>query len=387
MRKAFDGAAHVVRLDLVNNRLIGAAIEPRAVLADGSATGKLTLYCADPGAASHPPRRQRAARPAADRDPLGCARCRRRLRLQGQALSRGNHRRLGGTATAAAGEMGRDAQRMLRVRQPGPRSPDPRRAGARRRGAFSRAARRYRRQSRRLCLDLRRRHPERDLQRAARRRLSHAGHLRCNPSACSPIRCRPTHIAAPAGPRPATCWSVLPTKRRTCSGSTGRKSGGAISIAAEAMPYKTPIGPTYDCGNFPKMLSRALEIADYEGFAKRRELRHARRGCAASASPVMWNPRAWRRRGSRRRWARESASSRRPRSACNRTAACRRCSAPTITAKATPRPSPKSFRRGSAFRCPRSRSSKATPIRCRMDPARSAHARSPSAAPPSIVRQ
>jgi carbon-monoxide dehydrogenase large subunit len=44
--KAFDGAAHVVRLDLVNNRLIGAAIEPRAVLADGSAGQKLTLYCA-----------------------------------------------------------------------------------------------------------------------------------------------------------------------------------------------------------------------------------------------------------------------------------------------------------------------------------------------------
>jgi carbon-monoxide dehydrogenase large subunit len=43
VRKAFDGAAHVVRLDLANNRLIGAAIEPRAALADGG-TGKLTLY-------------------------------------------------------------------------------------------------------------------------------------------------------------------------------------------------------------------------------------------------------------------------------------------------------------------------------------------------------
>ena len=28
--KAFDGAAHVVRLNLINNRLIGAAIEPRS---------------------------------------------------------------------------------------------------------------------------------------------------------------------------------------------------------------------------------------------------------------------------------------------------------------------------------------------------------------------
>jgi carbon-monoxide dehydrogenase large subunit len=40
-------------------------------------------------------------------------------------------------------------------------------------------------------------------------------------------------------------------------------------VPVEAMPYKTPIGPTYDCGNFPKVFSRLLEIADYKGFAKR----------------------------------------------------------------------------------------------------------------------
>ena len=36
------------------------------------------------------------------------------------------------------------------------------------------------------------------------------------------------------------------------------------------MPYKTPIGPTYDCGDFPKIFARALAIADYDGFAQRR---------------------------------------------------------------------------------------------------------------------
>ena len=35
VRQALPTAAHVTRLDLVNNRLIGAAIEPRAVLAVG----------------------------------------------------------------------------------------------------------------------------------------------------------------------------------------------------------------------------------------------------------------------------------------------------------------------------------------------------------------
>jgi carbon-monoxide dehydrogenase large subunit len=41
-------------------------------------------------------------------------------------------------------------------------------------------------------------------------------------------------------------------------------------IPPEAMPYKTPIGPTYDCGDFPKIFARALAIADYDGFAQRR---------------------------------------------------------------------------------------------------------------------
>ena len=41
-------------------------------------------------------------------------------------------------------------------------------------------------------------------------------------------------------------------------------------IPSAAMPYKTPIGPTYDCGDFPKIFARALEMADYARFAKRR---------------------------------------------------------------------------------------------------------------------
>jgi len=38
-------------------------------------------------------------------------------------------------------------------------------------------------------------------------------------------------------------------------------------IPASAMPYKTPVGPTYDCGDFPKVLERALQIS---GYAKKR---------------------------------------------------------------------------------------------------------------------
>src|SRR5262245_14948532 len=48
-------------------------------------------------------------------------------------------------------------------------------------------------------------------------------------------------------------------------------------IPPSAMPYKTPIGPTYDCGDFPRIFARVLELADYAHFEKRRK-EAARRG-------------------------------------------------------------------------------------------------------------
>jgi len=48
-------------------------------------------------------------------------------------------------------------------------------------------------------------------------------------------------------------------------------------IPPRAMPYKTPVGPTYDCGDFPKIFARTLALADYGGFEKRRA-QAARRG-------------------------------------------------------------------------------------------------------------
>ena len=56
---------------------------------------------------------------------------------------------------------------------------------------------------------------------------------------------------------------------------------------AAAMPYKTALGLNYDCGDFPANQQKALELADWAGFASA-----ARRGakraasCAASASPT-----------------------------------------------------------------------------------------------------
>jgi len=41
-------------------------------------------------------------------------------------------------------------------------------------------------------------------------------------------------------------------------------------IPADAMPYKTGLTFTYDCGEFERGMDMALELSDYEGFAPRR---------------------------------------------------------------------------------------------------------------------
>ena len=41
------------------------------------------------------------------------------------------------------------------------------------------------------------------------------------------------------------------------------------AIAPEAMPYKTALTFTYDCGNFEDNINKALEISDYNDFSKR----------------------------------------------------------------------------------------------------------------------
>jgi aerobic carbon-monoxide dehydrogenase large subunit len=49
-------------------------------------------------------------------------------------------------------------------------------------------------------------------------------------------------------------------------------------IPPAAMPYRTPIGPTYDCGDFPRILESALLAADYGGFESRRRASRKLRG-------------------------------------------------------------------------------------------------------------
>ncbi|WP_366656507.1 xanthine dehydrogenase family protein molybdopterin-binding subunit [Fodinicurvata sp. EGI_FJ10296] len=47
-------------------------------------------------------------------------------------------------------------------------------------------------------------------------------------------------------------------------------------IQPDAYPYQTPVIMTYDCGDYPRGLQKALENADYANFAKRRSESEAR---------------------------------------------------------------------------------------------------------------
>jgi carbon-monoxide dehydrogenase large subunit len=55
-------------------------------------------------------------------------------------------------------------------------------------------------------------------------------------------------------------------------------------IPASAMPYKTPVGPTYDCGDFPKIFERALQLSNYG--AKRKLGRGIGIACYVESSGV-----------------------------------------------------------------------------------------------------
>ena len=43
-------------------------------------------------------------------------------------------------------------------------------------------------------------------------------------------------------------------------------------IPPAAIPYDTPVGTTYDSGDFPAVFEKALELSDHRGFARRRAL-------------------------------------------------------------------------------------------------------------------
>ena len=87
----------------------------------------------------------------------------------------------------------------------------------------------------------------------------------CSPT---PSRCGP--IAATAGRKPATsssAWSISPPTRSAWMPAELRRRN---TIPPSAMPFKTSVTFTYDCGEFEKNMDLALDAADKRGFEARR---------------------------------------------------------------------------------------------------------------------
>ena len=275
VREAMQKAAHVTRLDLVNNRLIGGAIEPRAVLAVAdAASDKLTLYSATQ--VPHHIRRYVA-------EQLG--------------MAEGSIRLIAPDVGGGFGYKGKHYPEETIVAWAARRLHRPVKWIASRSESFiSDNQGRDHLTHAELALD-------RDGHFLALRveTLANLGAYVSTFGAAIPsaiysallagvyqtpaifvqvtgvfTNTLPTDAYRGAG-RPEACYVLERLADRAAAelaidrAEIRRRN----LVPASAMPYKTPIGPTYDCGDFPKVFARALDMADYRGFAHRR--RHAAR--------------------------------------------------------------------------------------------------------------
>jgi carbon-monoxide dehydrogenase large subunit len=279
VRQALASAAHVVRLDLVNNRLIGAALEPRALLADGSA-GKLTLYCA-----TQVPHHIRRVVTEQLGMPLTA------LRLVAPDVGggfgyKGKHYPEETILAWAARKLGRPVKWIA----------------TRAESFVSDNQARDHLTHAELALDTEGRFLALKVDTLANIGAYVSTFGAAIPSAIySALLAGVYRTPAIAVTSTGVFTNTLPTdayrgagRPEACYVLERLADAAALKLGLDraeirrrnlvpvtAMPYKTPIGPTYDCGDFPKVFARVLELGDYARFAKRRaaaEKRGKRRG-------------------------------------------------------------------------------------------------------------
>ena len=268
VRAAFGSAAHVVAIDLVNNRLVGAAIEPRAVLGEPQRE-KLTLYTSTQ--APHHIRRQVT-------EQLGISES--ALRVISPDVGGGF-----GYKGKLYPEEGIIAWAARRLRRP------VRWVASRAESFLADNQARDHLTHAELALD-----PDGRFLALHVDTFANLGAYVSTFGAAIPsaiysallaggyrtpailvevtgvfTNTTPTDAFRGAG-RPEACYVLerLADRAARQLGVDRAEIRRRNLIPPSAMPYRTPVGPTYDCGDFPKILSRALALADYENFEKRR---------------------------------------------------------------------------------------------------------------------
>jgi aerobic carbon-monoxide dehydrogenase large subunit len=270
VRQALQSAAHVTSLDLVNNRLIGAAIEPRAVLAIAdAASDKLTLYCSTQ--VPHHIRRYVAEQ---------------------LDLAEGSIRVIAPDVGGGFGYKGKHYPEETIVAWAARRLRRPVKWVASRSESFvaDNQGRDHLTHAE-LGLDADGRFVALRVETVANLGAYISTFGAAIPSAIysallagvyrTPAifvqvtgvftNTLPTDAYRGAG-RPEACYVLERLADRAAAelGIDRAEIRHRNLIPSSAMPYKTPIGPTYDCGDFPKIFARVLELADYARFAKRR---------------------------------------------------------------------------------------------------------------------
>ena len=322
---AFAAAATTVTLALINNRVVPAAIEPRAAIAShDAARGAFRLLLSGQGV--HSLRRQLAedifhvplAHMHVVAPDVGGGFGVKNFLYPEYVLVLFAARRLGRDR-----RLDRRAQRGFRQHRARPRQPAPRRAWR------STPTGRF------LALDVDTvanlgaahvdRRPRQFDQRAGQRAWAAATTSRrssCTCAAPTPTPCRSTPIAAPASRRPTTCIE------RLIDAAAARLGQRRVALRRRNLiapfPHRTPHGDHDRRRPVSPTISRPALAARRPCRLCRAPRGSRRRGvfCAASASPAFSRPRAERRTSA-------------PRSASRRTAASPWCSARNRTARGT----------------------------------------------------
>ncbi len=248
VKAAFAKAAHVTKLQLVNSRLVVAAMEPRAALAayDGQ---RFTLYVGSQGVFGM---RANIAE-ALGVDAEGRARAdrpgRRLVRHEGRGVSRIHLHAARRARARPPGEVDRRALRQLCLRQPRPQSRRHRRTRARCRRQIPRRAPDELRQCRRVPLagGADAGHAQCGEERAGH--VPHAADRSLDQGACSPTPRTSPPIAAPAGPRATITWSAwsMPPRPRwasiawRCASATRSRRANCRARSRRAAPTTAAI--------------------------------------------------------------------------------------------------------------------------------------------------